>query len=639
MPSIMKTAFPTVTQLKLVVAAVVLVFSILAIIIEFIPFESDNLALPEPDLIGHLPLSTAIHQSKVTTNLYPHDLSVKELSQLLWALQGTTHGPGFRTVPSAGATYPLKIFIQQNGNSHFSSGYYSYNSDEHVLKLHSSINNESQLVPALLSEDQNSVSNITTIFYIFADFNRTTDRYGTRGIQYVHLEVGHALQNFLLQLSSLNLNTWIISDFNASRVKELLHISLQPLMILPVGQDQSNLKRFSKLDVLSVINTEEMTVEQAIAKRKSTRDYVSGLIPLSIISDILNDSMDVNFPTENISIIDLRLVVGEVKGLSMGIYSYSLTNHSLIHFYEGDARNSLRKVALDQSWVESAQLNVIISANMTWMDQQSNPDLSYRRLMSIIGIIAQNIYLKCAAHSLGTVVIGAFSEGGVAQLLEIPDSHSPFYILPIGLIPAFFDQETGLFVPLSEIGHYIGLFSFILFYTSFYLTLPVLKRRLRQQVLWFHYFSGSLLAISIVFHYMVLHGHVKSLSEFSDVTSYLSAILDFPSVFSTFPTTRYDVGQLLATLGFISGIIFTVSGLLLVLEVRSYRKILRTIHKYSVFITLIFIIFHNLLNGTFLVIKPRMFLYLNILVFSLYYFIHNSFEQQRQYRKHLGSVY
>ncbi len=633
----MRTIFPTVTQLKLVVAAVVLVFSLLAITIEFIPFESDNFILPEPDLLGHLPLSTAIHQSKITTDLYPHDLSVEELSQLLWALQGTTHGPGFRTVPSAGATYPLKIFIQHNGNSPLNRGYYSYNSDAHELKLHSSSINESQLFPALLSEDQ-AVANMTNIFYIFADFNRTSDRYGTRGIQYVHLEVGHALQNFLLQLSSLNLNTWVISDFNTSQVKALLHTSLQPLMILPVGQDQGNLERFSKSAIQSVITTEEMTVEQAIAKRKSTRDYVSGLIPLSIIIDILNDSIDIAFLTENASIIDLRLVVGEVNGLSMGMYSYFLTNHSLKHFHEGDARNSLRKTALDQSWVESAQLSLVISANMTWMDQQSDPDLSYRRLMSIIGMIAQNIYLKCAAHSLGTVVIGAFSEGDVTQLLEIPDSHTPFYILPIGLIPEFFDQETLLFIPMSEIAHYLGLFSFVLFYVSFYLTLPVLKRRLRQQVFWFHYFFGSLLAISSVFHYMVLHGHVKSLSEFSDVTTFLSAVIDFPSVFFAFPTTRYEVGQLLASLSFISGTIFTLSGLLMVLDGGSYRKILRTIHRYAVFITLIFIIIHNLLNGTFLVIKPRMFLYLNLLFFTLYYFIHYSFLQLRQYRKHLGSA-
>ncbi len=634
----MRTNFPTGTQLKLVVAAVVLVFSILAITIEFIPFKSDNFVLSEPDLTGHLPLSAAIHQSKITTDLYPHDLSVEELSQLLWALQGTTHGPGFRTVPSAGATYPLKIFVQHNGSSSLSRGYYSYNSDAHELKLHFSIINKSLLVPTLLPEDQSSIANITNIFYVFADFNRTTDRYGTRGIQYVHLEVGHALQNFLLQLTSLNLNTWVISDFNTTQVKALLHTSLQPLLILPVGQDQGNLKRFSKLDVRSVITTEEMTVEQAIAKRKSTRDYVSGLVPFSILRDILNDCIDIAFPIENVSIIDLRLVVGKVNGLSMGMYSYSLINRSLKQFHEGDVRNSLRKVALDQSWVESAQLSLIISANMTWMDQQSDPNLSYRRLMSNIGMIAQNIYLKCAAHSLGTVVIGAFSDGDVAQLLEIPNSHTPFYILPVGLIPAFFDKETGPFGSLSEIGHYIGLFSFVLFYTSFYLTLPVLKRRLRRQVLWSHYFSGSLLAISSVFHYMVLHGHVKSISEFSDVTIYISAVVDFPSVFFAFPTTRYDVGQFLATLGFISGTIFTVSGFFMVLEVGSYRRILRTIHKYSVFTTLIFIIIHNLFNGTFLVIKPHIFLYLNILFFTLYFFIHNSFEELRQYRKHLGSA-
>ena len=81
------------------------------------------------------------------------------------------------------------------------------------------------------------------------------------------------------------------------------------------------------------INTEEMTVEQAIAKRKSTRDYVSGQIPLSIIRDILYDSTSVNFLEEYESHYDLRLVVGEIEGLTGGMYSYSLNNHTLTLYY------------------------------------------------------------------------------------------------------------------------------------------------------------------------------------------------------------------------------------------------------------------------------------------------------------------
>ena len=279
----MKIDFPPVLHIKLLVTAVILITSLLAISVEFITLQSNSLTLPAPDLTGHLPLSAAIGQSNLTPNLHFQSLKNKEISQLLWALQGTTHGSGFRTVPSAGATYPLKIFIQQNGNYYFKNGCYSYDSDDNQLKSISSNFNNTQLFSVLLSEDQDSISNVSTVFFISADYSRTTGRYGERGIQYVHLEVGHALQNFLLQLISLNLDTWVISEFDSSQVQEFLNTSLQPLIILPVGRNPDASYASLKLKINFPINTEEMTVEQAIAKRKSTRDYISGQIPLSII--------------------------------------------------------------------------------------------------------------------------------------------------------------------------------------------------------------------------------------------------------------------------------------------------------------------------------------------------------------------
>ncbi|MDH3681755.1 MAG: nitroreductase family protein, partial [Acidimicrobiia bacterium] len=38
-------------------------------------------------------------------------LTLAEVSQLLWAAQGTTNDQGFRTAPSAGALYPLEVYV------------------------------------------------------------------------------------------------------------------------------------------------------------------------------------------------------------------------------------------------------------------------------------------------------------------------------------------------------------------------------------------------------------------------------------------------------------------------------------------------------------------------------------------------
>jgi len=49
---------------------------------------------------------------------------------------------------------------------------------------------------------------------IAAVYERTTDRYGERGVQYVHMEAGHAAQNLYLEATALNLGMVSIGAFN-----------------------------------------------------------------------------------------------------------------------------------------------------------------------------------------------------------------------------------------------------------------------------------------------------------------------------------------------------------------------------------------------------------------------------------------
>ncbi|MHA2276194.1 MAG: nitroreductase, partial [Candidatus Kariarchaeaceae archaeon] len=99
----------TVLKLKLILVLVIMGITLVLTTVELFPISSDGLTLPTPDLTGHVPLSSAIQDLTITRNLKNRLISTKEISQLLWSFQGITHGPGFRSAPSAGATYPLKI--------------------------------------------------------------------------------------------------------------------------------------------------------------------------------------------------------------------------------------------------------------------------------------------------------------------------------------------------------------------------------------------------------------------------------------------------------------------------------------------------------------------------------------------------
>ncbi len=621
----------TQLQLIFIILSVVFVSSLILLIFETIPTLIDQEYLPSPDLKGHLPLSSAINQTKMAQDLRDHRVEIKDIAQILWALQGITHGPSFRTVPSAGATYPLEIFLVHSGTSTLSKGCYSYNNLEHRLGRVSSSYNTTSLLSALSGQDLEAVSNVSSIFFILADYKKTTNRYSSyhylydyRGVQYVHLEVGHAIQNFLLQLTSLNLDSRVIANFTSPQIQNFLDTTLEPLVVLPVGISGETSSNRIKFKQSSSGNSEETTVEEAIAKRKSVRDYLRGEIPLSVFSDLLSDSTTIPHIIGDNSQFDLRLVVGEVDELENGSYYYFSENNSVKLISQGDFRFPLRAVGLNQPWIETAQLNVVISVNTSWINQQADSIYYHRITMFHVGMMGQNVYLKCGAEGLGTVVIGAFSESGTAQLLNITDAFTPIYIIPIGLTAEFFEETIDGQLALTDLARLSGLLSYIPFYISLYLSLPMLRRRMTKKMRWVHCIVGFAPFIGVFFHFMVIHGHVQNLLEFLSISSYFNAFINYISDIFTFPTTRYDLGMLLANLLIPFGTIVVITGMLFAFKLVKQRKIMRTIHKYVIFIAIAFAIIHNSLNGTFFASNPIVFVLLNIIVIDLYFILYFS---------------
>jgi len=69
-------------------------------------------------------------------------------------------------------------------------------------------------------------------------YERTTGKYGDRGIRYVHIEVGHAAQNLCLQATAMGLGAVTVGAFNDEQVTKLLNLpgDEQPLYIIPIGR-------------------------------------------------------------------------------------------------------------------------------------------------------------------------------------------------------------------------------------------------------------------------------------------------------------------------------------------------------------------------------------------------------------------
>jgi SagB-type dehydrogenase family enzyme len=192
--------------------------------------EASVVNLPDPDKHGAMSLGEALERRRSVRDVSPEPLQGQELSQLLWAAQGTTSPQGFRTAPSAGATYPLELYLATV------EGVFHYEPRGHKLRR----TRPDDVRPALerASGGQPCVGEAGAILIITAVHARTEKRYGIRAARYVHLEAGHAAQNVLLMATSLGLGAVPIGAFTDSEVGRAAGLpgDHAPLYLIALGR-------------------------------------------------------------------------------------------------------------------------------------------------------------------------------------------------------------------------------------------------------------------------------------------------------------------------------------------------------------------------------------------------------------------
>ncbi|MEM4430658.1 MAG: SagB/ThcOx family dehydrogenase, partial [Thermofilaceae archaeon] len=146
-----------------------------------------------------------------------------------------------RTAPSAGATYPLEVYVVigekgvRSGSGYLEAGVYRYNPFRHSLTLVRRGDARRELWEASWRQDW--VRDAPVSIVICAVYERTTSRYGERGVRYVILEAGHVGQNIYLMATALNLGTVAIGAFDDAAVARAISARAgeAPLYVYPVG--------------------------------------------------------------------------------------------------------------------------------------------------------------------------------------------------------------------------------------------------------------------------------------------------------------------------------------------------------------------------------------------------------------------
>ena len=209
-----------------------------------------RIKLPEPSYTGNTSVETALSKRRSIRDYSGENLTLDEVSQLLWAAQGITAPWGGRTAPSAGALYPLELYVVVGDVESIDKGVYKYRNsrEEHELEKVKDGDIRAELADA--TGGQECVRDAAIDIVFTAVYERTTWKYKTPvyeertgasyliGIRYVHMEAGHAAQNVYLQAVSLDLGTVVIGAFIDGEVKEIMNMQEQetPLYIMPVGR-------------------------------------------------------------------------------------------------------------------------------------------------------------------------------------------------------------------------------------------------------------------------------------------------------------------------------------------------------------------------------------------------------------------
>lgn len=120
-----------------------------------VPEATGTVNLPQPQTSSDVSVEKAINQRRSIRDYTEESLTQKQVSQLMWAAQGITGPQGKkRAAPSAGAAYPLEVYlvVGSGGVTGLEQGVYRYIPGKHRLQRQLSGDVQSELANVALDQ-------------------------------------------------------------------------------------------------------------------------------------------------------------------------------------------------------------------------------------------------------------------------------------------------------------------------------------------------------------------------------------------------------------------------------------------------------------------------------------------------------
>ncbi len=216
---------------------------------------------------GCLSVEQAIKNRRSIRTYEKAQITKKEIFKLLFAAQGITNEKNkLRSAPSAGATYPLEIYVAAGNVKNLEPGIYKYNPIKNEINKITSDDKRQELCNSSLGQEW--IKEACAVIIICADYKKTTQKYGDRGKRYVHMEAGAVAENVYLQSQSLNIGTVFVGAFDDNEVKQIIKAqnNEEPLCLMPLGKINVNNKDRTNTMAKQAIEIVDLDVSKLIAE-------------------------------------------------------------------------------------------------------------------------------------------------------------------------------------------------------------------------------------------------------------------------------------------------------------------------------------------------------------------------------------
>ncbi|MBI2568083.1 MAG: SagB/ThcOx family dehydrogenase [Candidatus Schekmanbacteria bacterium] len=419
-------------------------------------------------------------------------LTIGQLGMLLFAAQGITGQVSsrsrnlvidLRSAPSAGALYPVNVYVLVQQVEGIAPGLYYFHPEERAL-VQVSLAPNLVMNLALASGSGDLVGNAPATVIFTATFGRTAFKYEERAYRYVANDTGHAAYNLGLAAGSMALWAPAIARFDDQVVNSSLEVEPgeeAAMLIMPIGapdkaaaeprfeHERTAVDAFGEATFVSLIHfgtalrrtggggelprhpghsgqggtgtvlpapAEGAPLFHAIRTRRSVRDHTGVPINQQELSALLSAAIGTTAQRNPFLVssapLNLYAVVRDVKGLAPGVYRYEPASRALIAARRGDFSQAMVSACLDQEFCGSA--DVVFVKTQKWRDLLfPDGDRGYRYAFLRGAMASEGLYVQGAALGIGACAVGAFLDADVADVLGIDFSREiPLLVTAVG---------------------------------------------------------------------------------------------------------------------------------------------------------------------------------------------------------------